>query len=129
MRMEMGAPISMAREAQADAALGHLDGFVEALEKLEERENFDNGEILLREPIGVCGLITPWNWPINQVVLKVLPVIAAGCTCVLKPAEQTPLIAFEAVKLFQKAGLPVDALHLLPGGGESVGAKLISDFQ
>lgn len=59
IRMEMGAPISMARAAQADAALGHLDGFVEALEKLEEREEFDNGEILLREPIGVCGLITP----------------------------------------------------------------------
>ena len=87
MRMEMGAPISMARAAQADAALGHLDGFVAALEKLEERENFDNGEILLREPIGVCGLITPWNWPINQVVLKVLPVIAAGCTCVLNPVS------------------------------------------
>ncbi|MGB2103615.1 MAG: aldehyde dehydrogenase family protein, partial [Luminiphilus sp.] len=84
MRLEMGAPISMSRDAQADAAIGHLDGFVAALEKLEEQERFENGEVLLREPIGVCGLITPWNWPMNQVVLKVLPVIATGCTCVLK---------------------------------------------
>ena len=59
MRLEMGAPITMAREAQADAAIGHLDGFVAALEKLEEQERFENGEVLLREPIGVCGLITP----------------------------------------------------------------------
>ena len=90
MRLEMGAPITMAREAQADAAIGHLDGFISALEKLEERENFDNGEALLREPIGVCGLITPWNWPINQVVLKVLPVIATGCTCVSKLQRAHP---------------------------------------
>ena len=63
MRLEMGAPISMSRDAQADAAIGHLDGFVAALEKLQEQERFENGEVLLREPIGVCGLITPWNWP------------------------------------------------------------------
>ena len=67
MRLEMGAPITMAREAQADAAIGHLDGFVAALEKLDEQERFENGEILLREPIGVCGLITPWNWPLRAV--------------------------------------------------------------
>ena len=78
MRMEMGAPITMARSSQADAAIGHLDGYIAALEKLEEQERFENGELLLREPIGVCGLITPWNWPMNQVVLKVLPVIATG---------------------------------------------------
>ena len=99
MRLEMGAPITMAREAQADAAIGHLDGFVAALEKLEEQERFENGEVLLREPIGVCGLITPWNWPMNQVVLKVIPVIATGCTCVLKPSEHTPCSAMPRANL------------------------------
>lgn len=124
MRMEMGAPISMARAAQADAALGHLDGFVEALEKLEEREEFDNGEILLREPIGVCGLITPWNWPINQVVLKVLPVIATGCTCVLKPSEHTPISAMLYAEILHEAGVPAGVFNLVNGVGPVVGAAL-----
>ena len=106
MRLEMGAPISMSRDAQADAAIGHLDGFVAALEKLEEQERFENGEVLLREPIGVCGLITPWNWPMNQVVLKVLPVIATGCTCVLKPSEHTPISAMLYAEILDEAGVP-----------------------
>ena len=124
MRMEMGAPISMARSAQADAALGHLDGFVEALEKLEEREQFANGEVLLREPIGVCGLITPWNWPINQVVLKVLPVIATGCTCVLKPSEHTPISAMLYAEILAEAGVPAGVFNLVNGVGPVVGAAL-----
>ena len=124
MRMEMGAPISMARAAQADAALGHLDGFVEALEALEESEQFDNGEILLREPIGVCGLITPWNWPINQVVLKVLPVIATGCTCVLKPSEHTPISAMIYAEILDEAGVPAGVFNLVNGVGPVVGAAL-----
>ncbi|GIR82760.1 MAG: hypothetical protein CM15mP84_05080 [Cellvibrionales bacterium] len=92
------------QEAQADAAIGHLDGFIHALEKLEEQERFDNGEVVLKEPIGVCGLITPWNWPINQVVLKVLPVIATGCTCVLKPSEHTPVSAMLYAEILDEAG-------------------------
>ena len=108
MRLEMGAPITMAREAQADAAIGHLDGFMAALEELEEQQRFDNGEVLLREPIGVCGLITPWNWPINQVVLKVLPVIATGCTCVLKPSEHTPISAMLYACLLYTSPSPRD---------------------
>ena len=76
MRMEMGAPITMARDAQADAAVGHLQGFIDSLQELEERIDLANGDILLREPIGVCGLITPWNWPINQITLKVIPALA-----------------------------------------------------
>ncbi len=111
MRLEMGAPISMSRDAQADAAIGHLDGFVAALEKLEEQERFENGEVLLREPIGVCGLITPWNWPMNQVVLKVLPVIATGCTCVLKPSEHTPISAMLYAEILDEAGA-VSYTHL-----------------
>ena len=113
MRLEMGAPITMARAAQADAAIGHLDGFMAALEELEEQQRFDNGEVLLREPIGVCGLITPWNWPINQVVLKVLPVIATGCTCVLKPSEHTPISAMLYAEILHEAGVPaVSYTHL-----------------
>jgi aldehyde dehydrogenase (NAD+) len=87
MRMEMGAPITMARDAHADAAIGHLNSFIEALEALQERMDLSNGDVMLREAIGVCGLITPWNWPINQIALKVIPALATGCTCVLKPSE------------------------------------------
>ena len=124
MRLEMGAPITMAREAQADAAIGHLDGFISALEKLEERKDFDNGEVLLREPIGVCGLITPWNWPINQVVLKVLPVIATGCTCVLKPSEHTPVSAMLYAEILDEAGVPAGVFNLVNGVGPVVGSAL-----
>lgn len=125
MRMEMGAPITMAREAQADAALGHLDGFIEALEQLEEQQRFENGEVLLREPIGVCGLITPWNWPINQVVLKVLPVIATGCTCVLKPSEHTPVSAVLYAEILHEAGVPPGVFNLVNGVGPVVGAAML----
>ncbi len=124
MRLEMGAPITMAREAQADAAIGHLDGFVAALEKLEEQERFENGEVLLREPIGVCGLITPWNWPMNQVVLKVLPVIATGCTCVLKPSEHTPVSAMLYAEILDEAGVPAGVFNLVNGVGPVVGGAL-----
>ena len=124
MRLEMGAPITMARDAQADAAIGHLDGFVAALEKLEEQERFDNGEVLLREPIGVCGLITPWNWPMNQVVLKVIPVIATGCTCVLKPSEHTPISAILYAEILHEAGVPSGVFNLVNGVGPVVGSAL-----
>ncbi len=124
MRLEMGAPITMSRDAQADAAIGHLDGFIQALEKLEEQESFDNGEILLREPIGVCGLITPWNWPINQVVLKVLPAIATGCTCVLKPSEHTPVSAMLYAEILHEAGVPAGVFNMVNGTGPVVGAAL-----
>jgi aldehyde dehydrogenase (NAD+) len=124
MRLEMGAPISMSRDAQADAAIGHLDGFVAALEKLEEQERFENGEVLLREPIGVCGLITPWNWPMNQVVLKVLPVIATGCTCILKPSEHTPVSAMLYAEILDEAGVPAGVFNLVNGVGPVVGGAL-----
>lgn len=124
MRLEMGAPITMARDAQADAAIGHLDGFVAALEKLEEQERFANGEVLLREPIGVCGLITPWNWPMNQVVLKVIPVIATGCACVLKPSEHTPISAMLYAEILQEAGVPAGVFNLVNGVGPVVGSAL-----
>ena len=124
MRIEMGAPISMARDAQADAAIGHLDSFIEALENLEEQETLANGDILMREPIGVCGLITPWNWPINQIVLKVIPALAAGCACILKPSEHTPISAMIYAEIIHEAGFPPGVFNLVNGDGENVGTAL-----
>lgn len=124
MREEMGAPITFAREAQADAAIGHLQGFVTALEKLEEEVDLGNGDILVREPIGVCGLITPWNWPINQIALKVLPALAAGCTCILKPSEHTPLSAIIYTEILHEAGCPPGVFNLVNGAGPEVGTAM-----
>ena len=124
MRQEMGAPITFAREVQADAAIGHLQGFIDALEALEERETLQTGDILVREPIGVCGLITPWNWPINQIVLKVLPAIATGCTCVLKPSEHTPVSAVVYADLLHDAGVPAGVFNMVHGEGPVVGSAL-----
>ena len=124
MSKEMGAPITMSREAQADSGLGHLQGFIEALEKLEEENTLSNGDILTKEPIGVCGLITPWNWPINQITLKVLPAIACGCTCILKPSEHTPISAMLYAEILHEAGVPSGVFNLIHGTGEEVGVAL-----
>ncbi len=124
MTAEMGVPISFSRSMQADAAVGHLEGFVESLQSLEERETLGNGDILVREPIGVCGLITPWNWPINQVALKVIPALATGCTCILKPSEYTPVSAMIYAEIIHAAGFPPGVFNLVQGDGPSVGAAL-----
>lgn len=124
MSQEMGAPISMSREAQADAAVGHLEAFIAALEVQVERETLENGDVLLREPIGVCGLITPWNWPMNQIVLKVVPALATGCTCILKPSEHTPLSAAIYAEIIDAAGFPPGVFNLVNGDGPTVGAGL-----
>ena len=124
MMLEMGAPISMARTAHADAAIGHLKGFIKALGEQQERKTLPNGDILVREPIGVCGLITPWNWPINQIALKVIPALAAGASCVLKPSEHTPLSATLYAEIIAAAGFPDGAFNLIHGDGPSVGAAL-----
>ncbi len=124
MMMEMGAPITMARAAQADAAIGHLRGFLDALRDQSERETLGNGDVLVREPIGVCGLITPWNWPINQIALKVIPALAAGATCILKPSEHTPLSAAIYAEIIDAAGVPSGAFNLINGTGPTVGAAL-----
>ncbi len=124
MRMEMGAPITMSREIQADAAIGHLQGFIDALDELEERLTLPNGDVMLREAIGVCGLITPWNWPMNQVTLKVLPALATGCTCVLKPSEHTPISAIVYADMLHEAGYPAGVFNLVQGEGHVVGAAM-----
>ncbi|MBT8065149.1 MAG: aldehyde dehydrogenase family protein [Gammaproteobacteria bacterium] len=124
MTAEMGAPISMSREAQADCGIGHLEGFIDALESQQSREVLPNGDTLVREPIGVCGLITPWNWPMNQVALKVLPALAAGCSCVLKPSEFTPISAALYAEMIHDAGFPPGVFNLVNGDGLTAGATL-----
>ncbi len=124
MTQEMGAPIRMARQAQADAAVGHLKGYITALEHQQEEELLPNGDILVREPIGVCGLITPWNWPINQIAMKVIPALAAGATCILKPSEHTPLSAAIYADIIDSAGFPAGAFNLIYGNGMVAGTAL-----
>jgi aldehyde dehydrogenase (NAD+) len=121
--LEMGAPITMSREQQADVGVGHLQGYIDALKRLHIREDLPNGDVLLREPIGVCGLITPWNWPINQIALKVIPALATGCSCVLKPSEYTPLSAMLYAEMIHEAGFPAGVFNLVNGDG-IVGAAL-----
>ena len=124
MSKEMGAPISMSRAAQADAAVGHLCGFIDALKDLKEREVLRSGDIKLQEPIGVCGLITPWNWPMNQIALKVIPALATGCCCVLKPSEHTPISAMIYAEIIHEAGYPAGVFNLVHGDGPTVGAAM-----
>ena len=124
MSKEMGAPISMSRAAQADASVGHLHGFIDALKDLEEREVLRSGDVKLKEPIGVCGLITPWNWPMNQIALKVIPALATGCCCVLKPSEHTPISAMIYAEIIHEAGYPAGVFNLVHGDGLTVGAAM-----
>ncbi len=122
--LELGAPATMCREQQADVGVGHLQGFIDALKALHMREELPNGDVMLREPVGVCGLITPWNWPINQIALKVVPALATGCTCVLKPSEFTPLSAMLYAEMVHEAGFPAGTFNLVNGDGLNVGAAL-----
>lgn len=122
--LELGAPITMSGEQQADVGVGHLQAYIDALKQIKMREELPNGDILVREPIGVCGLITPWNWPINQIALKVVPVLATGSTCVLKPSEFTPLNALIYAEMIDEAGFPAGVFNLVNGDGVHVGAAL-----
>ena len=122
--LELGAPITMSTQQQADVGVGHLQGFIDALKQLHMREELPNGDLLVREPIGVCGLITPWNWPINQIALKVVPALATGSTCVLKPSEFTPLNAMLYAEMIDEAGFPAGTFNLVNGDGATVGAAL-----
>ncbi|MDV7103593.1 aldehyde dehydrogenase family protein [Vibrio sp. TH_r3] len=122
--LELGAPTTMCAEQQAHTGIGHLQGFIDGLRQLKSRENLANGDILCREPIGVCGLITPWNWPVNQMALKILPALATGCTCVLKPSELTPLSAMLYAEMIDEAGFPAGSFNLVNGDGINVGSAL-----
>lgn len=123
--IEMGAPQWLAKAAQAPAGLAHLLEIVRVLKTFQFEEH--KGATLMRkEPIGVCGLITPWNWPMNQVVCKVAPALAAGCTMVLKPSEIAPLSAYLFAKILDEAGVPPGVFNLVNGEGATVGTALSS---
>ena len=127
--MEMGAPIDMARDSHAPCLPWHANNFLTAFDALEWvrplGDHAPNDRIVL-EPIGVVGLITPWNWPVNQVALKVIPAILAGCSCVLKPSEESPLDAMLFAEFCHDAGLPAGVFNLVNGDGLGVGAVLSS---
>lgn len=125
MTMEMGTPITFSIERQATVALFH---FEEAARVLADYQfEYPQGVgIIRREPIGVCGLITPWNWPLNQIASKVAPAIAAGCTVVLKPSEIAPLSAMLVAEIIHEAGLPAGVFNLVNGDGPTVGEAIAS---
>ncbi|GAB3147223.1 aldehyde dehydrogenase family protein [Amycolatopsis stemonae] len=120
---EQGSPPPVARKLHVDVPLAVIARTADALEEFPFRQNRDNS-VILREPVGVVAAITPWNLPLHQVVVKVVPAIAAGCTVVLKPAALTPLAAFELARAFQAAGFPPGVLNLVTGGGRVVGDLL-----
>ena len=117
---EMGAPITWAREAQAWAGRAHLESTIKALEDYEFSER-RGATMVVKEPIGVCALITPWNWPLNQIVCKVAPAIAAGCTVVLKPSEIAPISGIVFAEVMHAAGTPKGVFNLVNGNGPDVG--------
>ena len=123
--LEMGAPLSLSRKAQVPAGLAHLSEMVRVLENFKFEE-IKGTTLLRKEPIGVCGLITPWNWPMNQIVCKVAPALAAGCTMVLKPSEIAPLSAYLFVQILNDAGVPRGVVNLVNGKGPVVGSALAS---
>src|SRR5450755_4294430 len=120
---EMGAPITLAQKAQAPAGLAHLLEVVKVLEHFQFEE-LQGTTLMRKEPVGVCGLITPWNWPMNQVVCKVAPALAAGCTMVLKPSEIAPLSAYLFTQILHEAGVPAGVFNLVNGDGPTVGAAI-----
>jgi len=124
---EMGAPVDMSLTAQSGTGSYHIKSFISTLEAFEfDRElrpNTPNDRILY-EPIGVCGLITPWNWPMNQIALKVMPAIATGCTMVLKPSELSPLSGLMFAEILHEAGVPAGVFNLVNGDGPGVGTTL-----
>ena len=123
IRLEMGAPIKLAEGAQAATGLGHLKTAIRVLENHEFE--YKHGDYIVREePIGVCGLITPWNWPINQIVSKVAPAFAAGCTVILKPSEIAPLSAMIITEIMHESKIPAGMFNLVNGLGNIVGEAM-----
>jgi aldehyde dehydrogenase (NAD+) len=124
MSMEMGAPIDMSRNNQVGAGSWHIEGFLDAFEAFEFESDFTASERSIREPIGVCALITPWNWPMNQIVLKTVAAMAAGCTMVLKPSEVAPLSGVLFSEFVDEAGFPKGVYNMVNGDGVGVGTQL-----
>ncbi|WP_227269961.1 aldehyde dehydrogenase family protein [Roseobacter weihaiensis] len=126
MSLEMGAPIELSRAQQVGAGSWHLQGFLKAFEGFSFERDFTSSEKTLLEPIGVCALITPWNWPMNQIVLKAAPALATGCTMVLKPSEIAPLSGLLFAEFIDAAGFPKGVFNLVNGDGAGVGSQLSS---
>jgi len=123
--LEMGAPLTLARDRQVPAGLIHLQQSIKALETYQ----FDTvlgSTLITREPIGVCGLITPWNWPLLQIACKVGPALAAGCTMILKPSEVAPISASIFAEILHEAGVPPGVFNLIQGDGPNIGQALAS---
>ena len=122
---EMGAPVLLAQKAQAAMGLGHLQTALAVLKDYHFQE-LRGSTMIVKEAIGVCGLITPWNWPVNQIACKVAPALATGCTMVLKPSEIAPFSAQIWTEILHAAGVPAGVFNLVNGDGPSVGAAIAS---
>src|ERR1700761_815027 len=123
--VEMGAPITLSKKSQTRIGVGHISAMIEVLKNFKFEEL--RGTVrLVQEPVGVCALITPWNWPMNQVAAKVVPALAAGCTMVLKPSEFSPFSAILWAKVMHEAGVPKGVFNLINGDGPNVGGPLSS---
>lgn len=120
---EMGAPLSFAKAAQVPLAGAHIAKMIEVLEGYEFEEARD-GLVVRKEAAGVVAMITPWNWPLNQIAAKVMPALAAGCTMVLKPSELSPMNAAVFAEVLETAGVPAGVFNLVHGDGETVGAAM-----
>lgn len=125
--LEMGAPIEMARQQQVGTGFNHIKGFINVFKDFNFDQNLNENtpnDKILYEPVGVCGLITPWNWPMNQVTLKAIPAIAAGCTMILKPSEVAPLSSIVFSEILHEAGCPAGVFNMVNGDGVGVGSQL-----
>ena len=123
--LEMGAPKTLAQGSHAPSGLGHLRTALAVLREFEFEQRVGSSSVVL-EPIGVCGMITPWNWPLNQIGAKLAPALAAGCTMVLKPSEIAPLSALIVAEVLDEAGTPPGVFNLVNGDGATVGTALAS---
>ncbi|MEQ8346321.1 MAG: aldehyde dehydrogenase family protein [Sneathiellaceae bacterium] len=120
---EMGAPLGFSKQAQAPAGIGHLMQAIKALKGFEADE-MRGTTLVTREPVGVVGFITPWNWPVNQMMCKIAPALAAGCTMILKPSEIAPTSALLLAQILHEAGVPKGVFNLVNGDGPTVGQAL-----
>ena len=126
--LEMGAPIDWSTDVQTASGQSHLEDFILRLKEFnfDRKFNENSNNRICYEPIGVCGLITPWNWPINQIALKVVPAFATGCTMILKPSEIAPLSAMLFAEMIDEAGFPPGVFNLVNGDGAGVGTDISS---
>ena len=126
--IELGAPMDWASSAQMSSGQSHIEDFIKRLKEFEFESKFEEGSnnYIVYEPIGVCGLITPWNWPINQIALKVIPAFVTGCTMILKPSEMAPLSALLFAEMIHEAGFPPGVFNLVNGDGVGVGTQISS---